>query len=222
MAGYADTRARVESYFDRTAPQVWARLTSDAPVSRIRETVRAGRDEMRALILSRLPDDLNGCRILDAGCGTGQMTRELAERGAQVTAVDISPTLVGIASDRLPARVRDRVDFRTGDMRDPNLGRFDHVLAMDSLIYYGTRDIAASVDELATRTSGRILFTFAPKTALLMAMWTAGKLFPRSDRSPRMVPQSAAALDKATARSAQVIGRVHRGFYISELMELQP
>ena len=60
MADYSTTRARVEDYFDRSATKVWERLTSDAPVSRIRQTVREGRDRMRALMLSRLPEDLRG------------------------------------------------------------------------------------------------------------------------------------------------------------------
>ena len=90
MPDYGLTRDRVETYFDRTATQTWERLTSHEKVSRIRETVRKGRDQMRALMLSRLPQDLRGARVLDAGCGTGAMATELAQRGARVTAVDIS------------------------------------------------------------------------------------------------------------------------------------
>ncbi|MEL6296919.1 MAG: magnesium protoporphyrin IX methyltransferase, partial [Pseudomonadota bacterium] len=81
---YDQTRARVETYFDQTATKTWERLTSDAPVSRVRETVRVGRERMRNLMLSRLPDDLRGARVLDAGCGPGMATIELAKRGAQV------------------------------------------------------------------------------------------------------------------------------------------
>ena len=58
MSDYTATRERVEHYFDRSATKVWDRLTSDAPVSRIRQTVREGRDRMRATMLSRLPADL--------------------------------------------------------------------------------------------------------------------------------------------------------------------
>ena len=68
---YVTRRGQLENYFDRTAAQAWSRLTSDAPVSRIRATVRAGRDRMRSTLLSWLPEDLYGRRILDAGCGTG-------------------------------------------------------------------------------------------------------------------------------------------------------
>ena len=81
MAGYEVTRSRVEHYFDRTATKTWERLTSDAPVSKIRETVRQGRDRMRNTMLARLPADLSGRRILDAGCGTGMVTEIMAARG---------------------------------------------------------------------------------------------------------------------------------------------
>ena len=83
-ATYQSRRSQIETYFDRTAADAWARLTSDAPVSGIRATVRAGRDEMRQTLLSWLPEDLTGKRLLDAGCGTGAFAIEAARRGAQV------------------------------------------------------------------------------------------------------------------------------------------
>ena len=224
---YDRTLTRVETYFDRTATRTWERLTSDAPVSKIRETVRRGRDAMRAQMLSRLPVDLRGARVLDAGCGAGQMTAELAARGAQVVAIDISPSLVGIARQRLPHDLTARVDFRTGDMLGAGLGRFDHVMAMDSLIYYTQTDIAAALHNLGRRTSGSIVFTVAPRTALLMAMWRMGQLFPRADRSPTMVPHAPARLTKALAAQSApgtltALDRVTSGFYISQAMEYRP
>ena len=38
---YEQRRGQIENYFDRTAAAAWATLTSDAPVGRIRATVRA-------------------------------------------------------------------------------------------------------------------------------------------------------------------------------------
>lgn len=219
MSDYGLTRDRVETYFDRTATQTWERLTSHEKVSRIRETVRKGRDRMRALMLSRLPQDLRGARILDAGCGTGAMSTELAQRGAQVTAVDISPQLIDIAKRRLHPALTDQVDFQAGDMSDPALGHFDFTLAMDSLIYYRDADIGRVIGNLAQRTAQSIVFTVAPRTPLLMAMWHAGKLFPRSDRSPTMVPHDAARLAKHCPGHLSKIGRITSGFYISECLE---
>ena len=152
---YGATRDRVEHYFDRTATQTWERLTSDAPVSGIRQTVREGRDRMRAIMLSRLPQDLAGRRVLDAGCGTGAMTEELARRGAEVVAIDISPALVEIAARRLPEALAPRVTFASGDMLAADLGSFDHVMAMDSMIYYGADDLGRALAGLAPRSEVR-------------------------------------------------------------------
>ncbi|MCR9124848.1 MAG: magnesium protoporphyrin IX methyltransferase [Rhodobacteraceae bacterium] len=225
QAAYGATRDRVETYFDSTATRVWERLTSDAPVSRVRETVRAGRDRMRAAMLARLPGDLRGARVLDAGCGAGQMTAELALRGAHVVAVDLSPSLVAIAEKRLASDLRGRVTFAAGDMLDAGLGGFDAVVAMDSLIYYTGRDIGIALARLEHRTSGPIVFTVAPRTPALMAMWYAGKLFPRTDRSPVMIPHdlrelTRAALAQGVEGRLAAVERVTSGFYISQLMEL--
>jgi magnesium-protoporphyrin O-methyltransferase len=216
-SSYDSTRTRVASYFDGTATRVWERLTSDAPVSRIRQTVRAGRDSMRALMLDQLPTDLRGARVLDAGCGTGAASAELAARGADVLAIDISPKLVEIAAARMPEGLAGRVQFRAGDMLAAELGRFDHVIAMDSLIYYTRPDLEAALDGLATR-AGQIVFTVAPRTPLLMAMWHTGRLFPRADRSPTMIPQDHKRLGVA---GLSRVGRVSRGFYISECLRVQ-
>ena len=55
-ADYLERRSRIEAYFDRTAAQAWARLTSDAPVSGVRATVRAGREQMRARLVGWLAE----------------------------------------------------------------------------------------------------------------------------------------------------------------------
>lgn len=224
---YHEQRGRIEAYFDRTAAAAWARLTSDAPLGRIRASVRAGRDRMRETLLSWLPADLSGTRILDAGCGTGAFATAAAERGAEVVAVDLSPTLVELAAQRLPAELRERVHFRSGDMLDPSLGVFDHVVLMDSLIHYEPALAVRALDRLAARTGSSLLFTFAPRTPLLAAMHAVGRLFPQGDRAPSIVPVAPQAL---AARLAGAPGlerwqprrgrRIASGFYTSQAMEL--
>ncbi|MEO0930930.1 MAG: magnesium protoporphyrin IX methyltransferase [Pseudomonadota bacterium] len=220
MTDYAATRDRVEHYFDRTATKVWERLTSDAPVSGVRATVRAGRDRMRDLMLAQLPGDLSGARILDAGCGTGAMAVELAQRGADVVAVDISPALVEIAEERMPENLSGRISWVAGDMLEATEGAFDHALAMDSLIYYSAPDIATLLARAAERVSGQFVFTLPPRTPALMAMWRVGRLFPRADRSPVMVPHTTAGIAKALRDVGHdgrltEIERIKSGFYIS-------
>jgi magnesium-protoporphyrin O-methyltransferase len=232
QVSYQQRRNELEAYFDRTAVRAWERLTSNAPVSRVRATVRAGRDEMRATLLSWMPTDLRGARLFDAGCGTGALSVEAAKRGANVLAVDISPTLVSIAQERICSRLPrepdvGRIDFKSGDMLDPSHGRFDHVAAMDSLIHYPAAEIVRALAVLASRTERSIVFTFAPRTPMLAAMHAVGKLFPRGDRSPAIEPVPESTLRRRIAMepalAAWSIGRVRRvsrGFYISQAMEL--
>ena len=214
---YDQTLSRVETYFDKTALKTWERLTSKAPVSRIRQSVRRGRDEMRMKLISQLPKNLSGARVLDAGCGTGQLSEELALRGCQVVAADISPSLIQVARSRIPTHLQKNIEFVTGDMVSPELGNFDYIIAMDSLIYYNRTDLGSLLIELSSRTSQSIYFTIAPKTMLLMLMWYVGKLAPSGDRSPVMVPHSFKSTCKELGAKLELtdLGIVNSGFYIS-------
>jgi magnesium-protoporphyrin O-methyltransferase len=225
---YHQRRGQLQTYFDRTAVQAWSRLTSDAPVNRIRATVRAGRERMRDTLLAWLPADLRGARLLDAGCGTGALAIEAARRGARVVAIDLSPTLVQLARERMPADLGGgAVEFRVGDMLDPALGRFDHVVAMDSLIHYRTEDVVRVLSGLAARTGRSILFTFAPRTPALAAMHALGRLFPRGNRAPAIEPVREARLQRLLAIEPALLAwhagrtqRVASGFYTSQALEL--
>ncbi|KAB0680334.1 magnesium protoporphyrin IX methyltransferase [Aureimonas leprariae] len=225
---YARRRAEIRTYFDSTAVESWKRFASDTPLGRIRSSVREGRARMRAAMLASLPADLSGWRVLDAGCGTGAMAAELARRGADVLGVDLAPEIVRFAADALPPEILPgRVAFRSGDMLDPGLGRFDAVVAMDSLIHYAEGDAVAALARLAARTDGRIVFTFAPRTPALGLMHALGRLFPRSNRAPRIVPVRPAAL-KARLAAEPALGdwriertsRVGHGFYTSEMIAM--
>ena len=227
-ASYTQKRARLEEYFDRTAADQWARLTSDAPVSGIRKTVRAGRDRMRETLLSWLPQDLKGRRILDAGCGTGALAAELARRGADVLAIDLSPTLVQLARERVPATINGgRVEFLSGDMLAAEHGQFDHIVAMDSMIHYERHDLVGCLAQLSGRTGASMLFTFAPSNPVLAAMIKIGRIFPRGDRAPFIEPVSESALRGVIAGHDGLaewqVGRTEKissGFYTSQAMEL--
>ena len=231
-SSYARRRSQLRTYFDETASETWARLTSDAPVSGIRRTVRAGRDRMRALLLANLPADMRGQRVLDAGCGTGAGAIELAQRGADVLAIDISPSLVEIAAERHAqdaAASAGSIDFRSGDLLDAELGEFDHILAMDSLIHYDLDDIMDVLVALAPRVRDRMVFTVAPQTPLLSFMHFSGRLIPHRDsRAPAIVPVAEKKLRRAVASHKDLSGwecgeseRISSGFYTSQAMVLR-
>src|SRR4051812_20949517 len=83
--------------------------------------------ELRAL-------GLTGSRVLDVACGTGKSSLPLLELGYEVSACDVSPTMVAIARERL-GLPRDRV-FVADMRRLPALGQFDAVTCLDDAVNY--------------------------------------------------------------------------------------
>jgi magnesium-protoporphyrin O-methyltransferase len=226
---YLERRVQIETYFDRTAADAWKRLTSDAPVGRIRATVRAGRDEMRRQLLSWLPADLHGRRILDAGCGTGALATEAARRGANVVAIDLSPTLVDLARQRLSdTKLSGQVEFFSGDMLELARGRFDYVVAMDSLIHYRASDMVRTLGALSLHADRSFLFTYVPRTPALAVMHAVGRLFPRRDRAPAVEPIAGETVQRLLDEEPALLGweaartaRVASAFYKSHAVELK-
>jgi SAM-dependent methyltransferase len=76
-----------------------------------------------------------GTRVLDVGCGVGRWSRLLAARGAQVTGIDLSPTMIAQAQRR--ARLQDlhgNCRFLIQDLAALDAGqRFDLVLGVTVL-----------------------------------------------------------------------------------------
>jgi SAM-dependent methyltransferase len=62
----------------------------------------AGRitDELECALILELIGDVRGRRVLDVGCGDGELAVRLAALGAQVTGVDASPAMIAAARAR--------------------------------------------------------------------------------------------------------------------------
>src|SRR5260370_21029472 len=87
------------------------------------------------LALRRWLDVKPGTRVLDVGCGVGRWSRLLAAKGAQVTGVDLSPTMIARAQRRAAAvGLADRCQFRVQDLSKLDVdGQFDLVLGVTVL-----------------------------------------------------------------------------------------
>jgi demethylmenaquinone methyltransferase/2-methoxy-6-polyprenyl-1,4-benzoquinol methylase len=118
-------------------------------------------------------DPRPGDRVLDVACGTGLVTRALAQRGATVVGLDQSEDMLS----RARARAAPRVTFVRGEAeRLPfEAGSFD-ALTFTYLLRY-VDDPAATMRELArvVRPGGRIgMVEFGiPTSRPLLAAWRA-------------------------------------------------
>ena len=68
----------------------------------------------RPATLSLLPE-LRGKRVLDAGCGPGVYTEIFLDLGAEVVGIDVSPTMLRLARER----VGTRAEFHEADLAKP-------------------------------------------------------------------------------------------------------
>ena len=219
---YLAKRARLENYFNEVSSDAWDKLTSNEPVSYVRQLVREGRQKMLLAILEKLPQDLKGTRILDAGCGTGVLSRMLDERGAEVVGVDISDKLIEVAKNRSGSN--SSIEYFSGDMKEASFGNFDYIIAMDSLIHYSAEDVISSLVDFSKRANISVLFTVIPSTFVLKTKLQLGKFFPKSERSPEVVPIEWGQLRKLEAlevnATLEKIKRIKSLFYVSEFWEL--
>jgi SAM-dependent methyltransferase len=97
---------------------------------------------------------LRGTRALDVGCGTGSTTAPLVDAGFEVTAVDRSTGMLGVAARRLG----DRARFVEADMRDlPRLGAFDLVTCVDDALNHllARQDLRAALAAMARNLAPR-------------------------------------------------------------------
>lgn len=86
-------------------------------------------------------------RLLDIGCGTGKSFLPMLARGWEVTACDISPSMLALAQDKLGEQ---SAALHIADMRAlPRFGSFDLVWALDDSVNY-----LLSREELAAALRG--------------------------------------------------------------------
>jgi 2-polyprenyl-3-methyl-5-hydroxy-6-metoxy-1,4-benzoquinol methylase len=135
-----------------------------------------------------------GTRVLDVGCGVGRWSCLLASRGALVTGVDLSPTMVAQAQHRAQARgLSDNCRFIVQDSAALQVGEsFDLILCVTMLQHM--LDVGALHAAL-----GRIVAHLAP----------AG----------RLVVLEAAPARVANACNTSVFRARHRGFYLRLFQE---
>jgi demethylmenaquinone methyltransferase/2-methoxy-6-polyprenyl-1,4-benzoquinol methylase len=133
-----------------------------------------------------------GDRVLEVGCGTGALTMQCARRGAEITAIDISPHMLAVARRRSSAAgLADQIEWRLMDAAsatdhfEPQ--SFDKIimslllseLAEDELYYVlsGCRRLLADggrlivADEVVPRAFPARLLFWMVRIPLVMLTW---------------------------------------------------
>lgn len=95
-----------------------------------------------------------GERILDVGCGTGQLTSEITQFGAEVVGIDSSPDMIATARKNFP-----QVRFEVADVTAlPFENEFDVVLSNAALHWVRDQPSAIASIARALKPRGRLVF----------------------------------------------------------------
>jgi len=140
------------------------------------ETTRQGMWADSRAALADLALDSRG-RVLDVGCGTGELTRVLAsETDGEVVGADADPSLLEVAGEHVPVVGADamRLPFRTD--------AFDLVVCQALLI--NLPDPAAAVDEFV-RVSSDLVAAVEPNNAAVTVDSTVDAEGPLARRARR-------------------------------------
>ncbi|HVW84890.1 MAG TPA: methyltransferase domain-containing protein [Bryobacteraceae bacterium] len=106
-----------------------------------------------------LLDPKPGERILDLGSGTGHLTAQIAERGAAVTGLDSSASMVALARQNFP-----RLRFQLADARDFRFDEpFDAVFSNAALHWIRDAESVAGSISRALRPGGRFVLEMGVK-----------------------------------------------------------
>ncbi|MGN1022294.1 MAG: class I SAM-dependent DNA methyltransferase [Lachnospiraceae bacterium] len=153
--GYLEAEEAYESGFSA----VYDRFMDEVPYDRWAERIRKNLDRYQA------KDDTAERKILvDLGCGTGQMTRRMADFGYDCIGVDLSEEMLSVAENEETAHQRN-ILYLNQDMRDLDLyGCVGQVISCcDSVNYLVTEeDMEAMLGrvEKALLPGGLLIFDF--------------------------------------------------------------
>ena len=88
--------------------------------------------------------------VLDAGCGTGRVAIELANRGIEVVGTDLDDHMLGVAAEKAP-----HIEWVAADLADLELSRtFDVVVMAGNIVLFVTPGTEAAVVAGAARHVG--------------------------------------------------------------------
>lgn len=166
MNKYSEEKEIIKKYFDEASFERWKKIYGeDDSINWVLKYVREGHIKSINQIISWLGKDIKGRKICDSGCGMGNLSILLAEKGAFVDASDISIKMIEEAKRRLKLSgpLSGSIEYSVKDIEEIQ-GSYDTVICLDVLIHYEIDMAKKMLQHLSNLAENCLIISLIPKT----------------------------------------------------------
>jgi magnesium-protoporphyrin O-methyltransferase len=208
----SDVGSRVRKYFETSGFSRWTAIYGSGDIPPIWKVIRDGHQRAIDAVLRFIEDDADHT-ALDAGCGTGNLSIELANRGYEVDAFDVSAPMIHFAKYINTGRTNGiPPHFMVGDIAalDGQKRSYDLVCCLDVLFHYPYEEVAAMLTQLAELGTHKVIGSFALRTPFNDFWMKVGQRFHAKNRMTKLFMFSYDQVEQILYRAGYKMARTKR------------
>jgi magnesium-protoporphyrin O-methyltransferase len=205
--------ARVRKYFETSGFSRWTAIYGQGDIPPIWKVIRDGHQRALDTVTSWIKDDTSDHTALDAGCGTGTLSIELANHGYEVDAFDVSAPMIHFAKYINSGRTKGiQPNFMVGDIASlAGEGKtYDLVTCLDVLFHYPYDEVQTMLTHLANLSSRKVIGSFALRTPMNDFWMKMGTKFHAKNRMTKLFMFSYDEVERILYRAGYKMTRTKR------------
>ena len=184
----SETGARVRKYFETSGFSRWTAIYGSGDIPPIWKVIRDGHDVAMKTVVEWVAG-AKGHTVLDAGCGTGNLSIALADHGFEVEGFDVSAPMVHFSKYINNGRTKGIAPrFLVGDIAalagEPR--RYDVVCCLDVLFHYPYDEVQEMLKRLAALASYKVIGSFALRSPINDFWMKVGQRFHAKNRMTKL------------------------------------
>ncbi len=184
----SETGQRVRKYFETSGFSRWTAIYGTGDIPPIWKVIRDGHDIAIKTVVEWVAG-AKGHTVLDAGCGTGNLSVALADHGFEVEAFDVSAPMIHFSKYINNGRTKGIAPrFLVGDIAalagEPK--RYDVVCCLDVLFHYPYDEVKEMLKRLSTLASYKIVGSFALRSPMNDFWMSVGQRFHAKNRMTKL------------------------------------
>jgi magnesium-protoporphyrin O-methyltransferase len=208
----SDVGSRVHKYFETSGFSRWTAIYGSGDIPPIWKVIRDGHQRAIDAVLSFIENDSTHT-ALDAGCGTGNLAIELANRGYEVDAFDVSAPMIHFAKYINIGRTKGiQPTFMVGDIAAlaGEKRTYDLVCCLDVLFHYPYAEVSTMLTQLANLSSHKVVGSFALRTPFNDFWMKVGQRFHAKNRMTKLFMFSYHEVEQILYRAGYKMMRTKR------------